>query len=894
MIAEIEKLVLHPFSLSDSQKDAVLSEDRFVRTVASAGAGKTEVLTRRLVYLLLKGNIPDSIVAFTFTERAAAQIKERVYLRVGEIIGEEFKKQLTGLFVGTIHSYCLRILQEKMGYGNYALLDENAEMSFVIRHADRLGFSYNSDLTDNCETFIRSSNVIYDEMISKDDLPAEDRQFKDILEVYEELLEQNRLLNFSRVIRMLVDRLEKDLSSVEYVKHLVVDEYQDINRSQERLIHIISNNASCFIVGDPKQCIYQWRGSDSGCFERFKRRFGASTFFVQENNRSANKIVSMSNNLVRSLKSTTEDEIMAPVRELEGTVICTFFETPEEEAKWVASQVKQLVDNRICSRSDIAILLRSVKTSGPDIINALREFRIPYIVGGKVGLFHRDEAQALGRILAWCADMPWKESEYDRRYVRGDDLLRIASQLWLVKFDVKELHRFKREIFEGRFKDFTDLYQSLLETLNFKMLSPEDDEHATVIANLGRFNGLLVDYESALRFRTKRDPSWEYDLKGLIWFISTYALGAYEEQPSDPISSIDAVQVMTIHQAKGLEWPIVFIPCLKDGRFPSSMTGRERRWLLSDKLFERARYEGSIEDERRLFYVAATRARDGIVFSFFKRTEKQNARPSPFIDEIGIKASKAPGKTFCSEVDTEFGKGEDPLQLDISDFINYLRCPYFYRLRTDWGFRARLSPELGFGRSVHQVLRVVAERAREGDSPREVLNEAFEEFHLPYAGKTIKERSKAKAREVLEQYVKDREEDFKQMDQVESRIEFELPGRAVITGRVDVIMNKDGGAELREYKTADDQRTIEEAALQVQLYALGLKEMGTDVKKGSIALLMKGELMDVDVDDELLSRARFTAESCVRGILNRKFDGKESKNCQSCDYKTLCKYFAKD
>ncbi|TET79938.1 ATP-dependent helicase, partial [candidate division TA06 bacterium] len=286
---QILKAILEtPFPLSKEQRKAVLSKRQHLRMVAGAGTGKTETLTRRIVYLLLyKEQPPNSVVAFTFTQRAAQSMKSRIYDRVRLLKGEDACAQLGEMYVGTIHGYCLRTLQDLFGYGNHEQLDGNQEMAFLLRKGWGLGLGASGNYSHNCARFLRSVDVVHNECMSRKKLGKKDPDFLRGLERYEELLEQHRLITFGRMITLAIEKLKARPKLLTGIAHLIVDEYQDINPAQDRLIRLIGRNADVFVVGDPRQSIYQWRGSDERCFEEFLRNFpGCEKVTLRENRRS--------------------------------------------------------------------------------------------------------------------------------------------------------------------------------------------------------------------------------------------------------------------------------------------------------------------------------------------------------------------------------------------------------------------------------------------------------------------------------------------------------------------------------------------------------------------------------------------------------------------------------
>lgn len=886
-----------PKPLSQEQRKVLLSNNRYIRIVAGAGTGKTETLTRRIAYLLLYKNVePKDIVAFTFTEKAAQSMKSRIYERVRYLHGDKACTNLGEMYVGTIHGYCLRILQDHFGYGGHEVLDENQEMAFLLREGWGLGLGSNGRYSQNCSNFLRSINVIYDELLDREKLKEEAAKFYKQFERYEDILQKHRLLTFGKMVSITVENLRRNPDPIANIKHLIVDEYQDINKAQEALIRIIAKNSSLFIVGDPRQSIYQWRGSDESCFESFIKLFPSSEKInITENRRSAKRIIDVANAFAGSFEKAHYEKLKH-VRLEEGRCFFVTVETPEKEAEWLASQVDAYVNSGRCNYKDIGILLRSVSTSGGPVIDLFRRKNIPYIVGGTVGLFRRDEAQAVGRLFVWTNDDGfWIENPWNwSARTEGDELLKTALEHWesatsisLSIFKKKDLYQWKKRLLSGDFKHFTEAYQELLTILGFLSLDPLNRLHATVLANLGRFNTLLTDYESSLRLGG-RPVNWPYAMKGLCWYINTYASGSYDEQPSEDLRGINAVQIMTVHQAKGLEWPIVFIPSLVDRRFPSSQTGNRQDWFVPRNMFDAERYEGDIEGERRLFYVAVTRAKDLLCLSKFRRIKVRTSE-SRFIDPIKNLLIEMEDSRQLPIVDITTNSNDEEIQTyTAGEIISFMRCPYFYCFREIWNYQAGLATELGYGKSLHFCLRNISELIKTGYKPYEAVRKSVEEnFHLPFAGEGVKENMKRGAQKVLHDFVLKNLQDMSKIEEVETRIEFPLQ-KATITGRVDVIMRDHNDYEARDYKTSDEMTTEETSAFQVKLYTLGLRSIGRPVTKASVAVLEEGRVKSVDISDRSIAEAKALAEKAIESIHRGNFNPSPGQFCPHCDYSKIC------
>lgn len=899
---KLEQVLNYPKKLSDTQMKAVLSDRNHIRIIAGAGAGKTETLTRRIVYSLIHEEVdPSAIVAFTFTEKAAQSMKSRVYDRLRGLGRDDICYRIGDLYIGTIHGYCHRILVDYFGYGSYEAFDANQEMAFLMRVGWELGLGNDGSYSRNCEAFLETVNVVNGELLDEAILEKKEPEFYKRLRKYENILDSYKRFTFDRMIKLAVMNLQENPNKLKHVKYLLVDEYQDINRAQEKLIQLIGTNAGLFIVGDPRQTIYKWRGSDEKCFEDFARKYSdTETISITENRRSAKSILDLANTFSDSFETERYDHI-APTRKDEGIVAHIATDTREDEARWITDQIERYIRRGICSYSDIGILMRSVTTSAPPFIDEFRRRGIPFIVGGKVGLFRREEAKAVGMLFCWLHEGSWwqKDPWNPRDIFSWDELLREGLEAWqsVVPYTLpddiaKQVAKWKDQTLSGEFEHFTEVYQELLKTLGYLNLDPEDSIQAVMMANLGRFNSLLTDYETAIRLGGKRRRSWQQDMKGLFWYIHNYATNAYEEQQGDDMRAINAIQLVTMHQAKGLEWPAIFMPGLVTRRFPSSNAGKEKTWQISRNLFDAEKYEGGIEDERRLFYVAATRAKDVLVLSSFRRI-KNAVSESEFLSDLpDISFKELSMRDALPDYPlTKGGDIEDIQTFSAGEIINYKTCPHSYRMRQIWGYQPGLSDYLGYGNTLHFCLRTAAELIKnQGYNPVSAIATAVDEhFFMPFADESRSRQVKQAARRKLMEFVKKRKDDMLRIKEVETRVEFPLK-RATIAGKVDVILHEGNAIEIRDYKTTDQATTFEDSSMQVQVYALGLNMIGESVAKGSIAYLDNATLREVEVKEGHMEAAQRTAEKHVEGILNRDFKACSGSHCKGCDYGIICKW----
>ena len=356
---------------------------------------------------------------------------------------------------------------------------------------------------------------------------------------------------------------------------------------------------------------------------------------------------------------------------------------------------------------------------------------------------------------------------------------------------------------KDRSADLVGDFYELLDVLEVRDWDFDNLVRFNALGTLARFTSLLADYESVRR-RARLDAEvhgeqvggeWggEWYYKNLALHIVNYAQGAYEGFDGEPDLTLDAVDITTVHRAKGLEWPAVFIPSLTKKRFPSFRTGRQQDWLIPRPLFNATRYEGTDADERRLFYVAATRARDWVSVSRHDRVTTQAVQPSPYWEELEDHQTD-PNDIVLPPIETQSDGDVDTLAITFSELASFLDCGLAYRLRTLVGFQPRLAPELGYGKAVHHLLRHVAEHTqRTGVVPTDDELEQMLDSHffLPTANKVGHREMKGAARRLIGNYVKNYEPDLHRVWETERPFELHLNGVRV-SGRADVILGQGG------------------------------------------------------------------------------------------------------
>ena len=891
--------------------DAVQHRGSHLQIIASAGSGKTEVVSQRVAELLRSGEPAAGIVAFTFTERAAAELRHRIAERAAEVVGPQVLDQFGALFVGTIHSYCFQLLQTHVPrYETYDVLDDKQLTALLTREAHRLDirqFDANKRLFGSIRRFLQAVDVVENELLVPESMPD---PFRQVLLAYLATLDRYRLLTFGQQTVRAVQALE-DPVVLERIRatlrHLIVDEYQDVNPAQERLIATLAGpDVELCVVGDDDQAIYQWRGSDVGNIVTFTDRYeGVETFEIVTNRRSRPTIIETANSFASTIPKRLS-KVMGTYRPAGGApeVVVWHTDTEQAEAGWIADKVLDLHDDGVAF-GDMAVLVRTRAAYGA-IVDAFNTFDIPLQPGGRTGLFDQPHARVVGQTFAWMTGVDWRGA-----YGRGspvqestllDDYERLfeldgAARTRLRRF----LHSWRDAVpAKDRKADLVGEFYELLDEIGVRNWGLDDPLLLNRVGTMARFTQLLADYESVRR-RARPDASVEGEQVGgedrgdwyyrnLAIHIVNYAQGAYEDFDGEDDFDLDAVDLTTVHRAKGLEWPVVFIPSVTNKRFPTSRTGEVQDWLVPRDRFPAARYEGSDADERRLFYVATTRARDWLSVSRHERVVKQRVQASPYWTELVAHAT-TPEAIRLPDIESS-GVDEDTIELSFSELASFLDCAKAFRLRNLVGFQPRLAPELGYGKAVHHVLRTVAEQTKASGSvpSSEQIDRILDtSFFLPTANKPVHRQLKDAARRLITEYATTHEADLHRIWETERPFELHLEG-ITVSGRADVILDHEGGVPtslaILDYKTSTSDAA--EHALQLQVYADAGRREGLDVRAAFVHDLKAGSRFDVDVSGPTVADAELTILDAAGRLRSRDYAPTPGPRCRRCEVRTVC------
>ena len=908
--------------LTPSQQSAIRHGGNNLQLIACAGSGKTEVVARRVVHLLdpakAKPLVPANIIAFTFTDKAAAELKERIVTRTREALGEI--NGLAEMFVGTIHAFALDLIKNEIPeYLKYEVLNEIQQGLFVDRYSKQSGLTASTDLkgqtlrryTDT-RHFISALAILREADL--DDAKLAGCSVSDGLDTYRDLLDQRSYLDYSSILEAAVYVLTNEASLrerlAERIRYVIVDEYQDVNPVQEAIVWSLHEiGARICVVGDDDQTIYQWRGSDVENILTFAERYPpVKQIPLEENFRSSEGIVKTARPFIeKNTKRLSKAMKPTGAQKYEpGDIVALSFRTPEEEAYHIAETIQALRgvafresgEERGLSWSDMAVLLRSVRTNAEPITTALHAAGVPFVVTGMNNLFETAEAEAARQLFYFIGgredvdkddvEDAWTEAGLG---VEPDELSAAIQDLVTAKAALTDPDQ-KRW---GQYS-IQRVFINFLEKSGVREEQIPGNRSEIVLYNLGKFSQIITDFET-IHYHSK--PVEKYE--AFANFLHHRAEDAYPEGWQDnQYANPDAVKIMTVHQAKGMQWPVVFVPALLRNRFPSPKIGGKNVWHLIPRngVKGQPRFEGTVEDERRLFYVAMTRSQKFLHLTWAPVAGKNNryTRPSEFWENVLVSKHvkrRPPDYSRRKRLPPTPRSSITNVVFSFSNLKYFFECPYQFKLRVLYGFNAPIHEALGYGKSLHDALAEVHARAIHGDivDDTEVSRLVDTHLHAPYAYPALREQLEAAAKRVLHDYLSDNADLFDKIEFSEKSIEINLGGGVSIVGRIDLVRRIDNDeVTIVDLKSSDRAQAEEVTETQLHVYALGYQDLtGRPADYVEIYELDERKRKPRSVDDEFISEV----QSKVLGAADALRTGDLApapvqRKCAACDYRGMC------
>lgn len=858
-------------TFTPSQEAAIGEVDHTLQLIACAGSGKTQVLAQRIAHILAQPGLrPANVIAFTFTEKAAAELKERVHSVVhselGEVVG------LAEMYIGTMHGYCLDLLQtyvpEKFKFG---VLTDITQQLLIDRESKNSGLTTCTKLVNNVEsplrrftdtrTFKGALGILQEDDV---DYSLVRPSVADSLAAYRDLLERRRYFDYTSMMVEAVDFLAKvqDAAEAELttseralrdhvrdeIRYVIVDEYQDVNPIQERLVErLVHYGANLCVVGDDDQTIYQWRGSEVANIISFAERYSdVRTIELAENFRSTKGIVELGRSVAERLNSSerlAKKMVNASHQQWErGDMLALQFADVHEEAEWIADRIIDLqgfpfvdrpgAEPRGLSWSDCAVLFRSVKDADA-LVDELKRRNIPFIIKGLARLFDAPEIQACAGFFRYMMDeisdtelrALWDAANLIPDPSRWDALLKV----------LRDGADFGKSDRWGTY-NVQRLYLTALATLDLREETIPGDarRRELVMYQLGKFSQVISDFE-AIHFSSS--PQRKYE--SFIGFLTFQAPQVYEESDDDAgYVQPDAVIISTVHRAKGLQWPAVFVPFLRQGRFPMRGVGGLQviPHIISDAaVVNGARYKGGTADETRLFYVAVTRAQKFLYVTYAPGDKRGQGKASDFYLHCTSSSWMSTTDEGLPVVErmAPTPKLEKPnLAISFSELKYLFDCPYQFKLRFMYGFNPPIHEALGYGKGLHDALAEMHKSALAGDVPSRGEAEELVERHLhtPYAYPQLREQLHKAAVDAIERYFDRHGDDLTRTIHSEKQIEVSISPGVTVNGRIDLIKSLETDeTAIVDFKSTARSQDENVTHDQLAIYALGYQELSGDV-----------------------------------------------------------------
>ncbi|MDQ7982635.1 MAG: 3'-5' exonuclease [Spiroplasma sp.] len=632
-------------NLNDQQLQAVIYNEGPSIIIAGAGVGKTRVLTHKIAYLIAALKIPsEKILALTFTNKAAKEMQARTQ----QLLNDPDAK----VKVATYHSLCAQILRRDIGIlnfkNNFNIIDPSDQKQ-ILKEIYSRDFDTKADAGE-LRLLISYISEWKNAHLTKDDVISDYYHQKDwtlrakVYQQYQEYLKTNSCLDFDDLL-LLVAKLFNEFPDIlskwqNQFQFVLVDEFQDTNDLQYQiLINLVKKHQNLTVVGDPDQTIYTWRGANINLILKFTERFPtAKTFILNQNYRSTTKILTTANSLIAQNQQRIEKNLFTS-NSLGEDIHIFHAWNPNQEGNWVANVIKKLVLQENIKLNQIAVLYRNNYLS-KDLEQAFINHNLNYKIIGGFKFFDRKEIKD---ILAYLKVIAWNDNLSTIRILNStpkigaktietflekanENNLTLSEYLYLFQHNLTKNHKVIlqplinsiAEIKKDRVQQLTSVYklvEEILQVTNY-IQKLKDNYEIERIDNIKQFLGHLIEFDK----RNNQEVVGEDLLTSFLQEVSLYT--DLEEE-----NSLDAVNFMTIHSAKGLEFFVVFVIGVNEGILPGLNKTNDLTKQEKDKL----------EEEIRLFYVAITRAKKLLFLSStngFSYILNKQLYPSRFFQEL--------------------------------------------------------------------------------------------------------------------------------------------------------------------------------------------------------------------------------------------------------------------
>lgn len=664
--------------LNEKQKKAVFTSDKNILILAGAGTGKTLTITAKIVYLIRELNYnPENILAVTFTNKASNEMKERVEKYLG--------KQIS-IMIKTFHSFCAYILRNEASFVKrnryFQILDVDDSLAIIKKILKEKQIE-----SFTPAVFLKLLQIYKqnEKNINLDDARLE--KFINLYEIYEDYLEKSNCFDFEDLLLKTVELFQKYPEILakyqDRFKYILVDEYQDTNKLQFKLLWLLTTkNTRLAVVGDEDQSIYGFRGADIRNILNFSNEFeNVEVIRLELNYRSNNKILNVANKVIENNRNRLGKTLFSENKEKGKIILFDAWNELDE-----ATKIVELIKSERLKLDDTAILYRINNQSRP-FEQILSRYNIPFIVIGSIAFYEREEIKDALSILKWLINRKDRlsflrfinkpnrgigEKTIEKIFLHSEQY---ENDIFLALENIKEIKIPKKA--KGNIKNVYNIFKEGLIS-NFKNL---EELLSFYLKNLGIFSYYEeidkkegTEKSSNLKELISSVQNIGVSKEEILAFLETTSLSPLKEEGTDTAGKL---KLFTVHNAKGLEFENVFIAGMEDGLFPSILPNDEN----------------NEEEERRLFYVAITRAKRNLFISYCLNRNlygtNLSRKPSRFLEEIPLehidKIDAKNFKNFFKEGDIvqhkDYGKGKilkietrHNKKVALIDFYDYNLC----------------------------------------------------------------------------------------------------------------------------------------------------------------------------------------------------------------------------
>jgi len=962
-------------SLNDQQKEAVIYNDGPLLVVAGAGTGKTKVIISKIAYLISeKLAKPSEILAITFTKKAAQEMEERL-----DIILPYGYNDVKACNFHSLAEEFLRENAYSLGYStNFKILTEPQQILFIkdrIFDFDLKIFRPLSDPTYFIRDMIHHFSRLKDELISPDEYlvhaqnlenkadtkieheyAEEQMELAKAYKTYQELMAESDRMDFGDLIFNMIKALkEKEQLLTKFrnkYRYILVDEFQDTNHAQNELLRTLtlssgdSIHPNITVVGDDDQSIYRFRGAAISNILDFKENWGeVKQIVLNQNYRNTQEILDSSYQLIQNNNPERLEAKYGINKKLNSNttngkkpeLLC--FENATEEAAAVVEKIAE-IKNEENAWSDFAILVRSNNQALP-FLNALGARKIPYLFSGNEGLFRKSVVKNIISFLSILINPEDNLALFNLLIsefigVEFDRLSVVLHKVRSKNIPLEEYLRSEKE--ESLDKDLgsenlkkTRVTLEILQKMRVESITKTAGEILyQFITDSGYLKKLATDEKKGDIFAGEKIVSISHFFDRILGFQeANLDVGIQKfmeylnllieigEDPKDEMDdpNYDAVKILTVHGAKGLEFKYVFMVGLSDKRFPSTNRGEALKIpdeLIKAGIDEEDARELHLREERRLFYVGMTRAKEGLYLTFGKDYGgKKSVKLSRFVAEsLGIENLKP---EYFHQTDLEriehFAPVEKPLystmlklkneklRLSRAEVDDYMTCPRKYKFIHITPIKLMANPNIAFGRVIHKVIEEYYKAKLASQSL--TVSQLIEIYKQNWSSEGFMSATHEKQRydEGIELVKKFHGEyaDKVNVIEIEKPFKFETENN-IIEGRIDAIEKlADGGVRIIDFKTSniDGQENADKRAKdnnQLAVYALALKEIEGELpREVGLFFLMSGINGTFVPTESVIEKTREKIKKASDGIRAQKFDATPSTmNCDGCPFNRYC------